>query len=192
MAVASQLMTAEGLLRMPRDGWRYELVEGELRRMPPPGFRHGKTAGEISGRLFQHVRAHNLGVVPAAETGYLLQSHPDTVRAPDVSFVSRERLAALSMDDEGYFPGAPDFLVEVVSPSDSFAEVQEKVYLWLAAGAKLVVVILPRGRSCFVYRPGQAVLRLGATDTLDASDVVPGWTLHLAEIFEHREQLDAG
>jgi len=174
MAVASQLLTAEDLLLMPRDGWRYELVEGDLRRMPPPGFRHGTTAGEISGRLFQHVQANDLGVVPAAETGYQLQSNPDTVRAPDVSFVSRERLSAHSFDEEGYFPGAPDFLVEVVSPSDSFAEVQEKVYLWLAAGAKLVVAILPRQQTCFVYRPGQAVLRLGAEDTLDASDAVPG------------------
>ncbi len=153
--------------------------------MPPPGFQHGTTAGEISGRLFQHVQANNLGVVPAAETGYKLQSNPDTVRAPDVSFVSRERLSALSFDEEGYFPGAPDFLVEVVSPSDSFAEVQEKVYLWLAAGAKLVVAILPRQRACFVYRPGQAVLRLGSADTLDASDAVPGWTLSLAEILKH-------
>ena len=152
--------------------------------MPPPGFQHGTTAGEISGRLFQHVQANGLGVVPAAETGYKLRSDPDTVRAPDVSFVSRDRLAALSFDKEGYFPGAPDFLVEVVSPSDSFADVQEKVYLWLAAGAKLVVAILPRQRTCFVYRPGQAVLRLGPADVLDASDAVPGWTLRLAEILE--------
>jgi Uma2 family endonuclease len=182
MAVAAQLLTAEDLLRMPRDGWRYELVEGELRRMPPPGFQHGTTAGEIGGRLFQHVQTHNLGVVPAAETGYKLQSNPDTVRAPDVSFVSRERLEATVFDEEGYFPGAPDFLVEVVSPSDSFADVQEKVYLWLAAGAKLVLAVLPRQRACFVYRPGASVLRLGPSDTLDASDAVPGWSLYLAEI----------
>jgi Uma2 family endonuclease len=182
MAVASQLLTAEDLQRLPRDGWRHELVEGELRRMPPPGFQHGTLAGEIGGRLFQHVLAHNLGVVPAAETGYKLQANPDTVRAPDVSFVSRERLAATVFDEEGYFPGAPDFLVEVVSPSDSFSDVQEKVYLWLAAGAKLVVAVLPRKRACFVYRPGAAVLRLGPADTLDASDAVPGWSLSLAEI----------
>lgn len=184
MAVASQLLTAEDLLRMPRDGWRYELVEGELRRMPPPGFQHGTTAGEIGGRLFQHVQANELGVVPAAETGYKLRSNPDTVRAPDVSFVSRERLAATAFDQEGYFPGAPDFLVEVVSPSDSFADVQDKVYLWLAAGAKLVLAILPGPRTCFVYRPGQAVVRLGPTDVLDASDAVLGWSLNLAEIFK--------
>jgi Uma2 family endonuclease len=182
MTVASQLVTAEELLRMPRDGWRYELVEGELRRMPPPGFQHGATAGEISGRLFLHVHAHNLGVVPAAETGFKLRSDPDTVRAADVSFVSRERLAATSFEEEGYFPGAPDFVVEVVSPSDSFADVQEKVYLWLASGAKLVLVVLPKKRSCFVYRPGAPVSRLGPTDTLDASDAVPGWNLDLGEI----------
>jgi len=152
--------------------------------MPPPGFQHGTTAGEISGRLFQHVQAHDLGVVPAAETGYQLRSNPDTVRAPDVSFVSRERLAATAFDEEGYFPGAPDFLVAVVSPSDSFSDVQEKVYLWLAAGAKLVLAVLPRQRACFVYRPGASALRLGPSDTLDASDAVPGWKLNLAEILK--------
>jgi len=184
MAVVSQLLTADDLLRMSRDGWRYELVEGELRRMPPPGFQYGTTAGEISGRLFQHVQANDLGVVPAAETGYKLRSNPDTVRAPDVSFVSRERLSAVSFDEEGYFPGAPDFLVEVVSPSDSFSDVQDKVHMWLSAGTKLVVAILPRKRCCFVFRPGQAVLRLGPADVLDAADAVPGWSLNLAEILK--------
>lgn len=184
MAVASQLITAEDLLRLPPDGWRYELVEGELRRMPPPGFQHGATAGEISGRLYVHVQTNNLGVVPAAETGYKLRSTPDTVRAADVSFVSRERLDATPFDPEGYFPGAPDFVIEVVSPSDSFADVQEKVYLWLACGAKLVVVVLPRERACFVYRPGAPALRLGPSDTLDASDAVPGWSLNLGDILK--------
>jgi Uma2 family endonuclease len=186
MVVASQfrLVTAEDLLRMPRDGWRYELVEGELRRMPPPGFQHGAIAGEISGRLYGHVHAHDLGVVPAAETGFKLRSDPDTVRAADVSFVSRERLAATPFEEEGYFPGAPDFVVEVVSPSDSFADVQEKVYLWLASGAKLVLVVLPQQRSCFAYRPGAPVSRLGPSDTLDAADAVPGWSLDLSEILK--------
>lgn len=182
MVVATQLTTADELLRMPRDGWRYELQEGELLRMPPPGFQHGATAGEISGRLFSHVRANGLGVVPAAETGYKLRSDPDTVRAPDVSFVSNERLAATPFDRTGYFPGAPDLAVEVVSPSDSFSDVQEKVQLWLAAGAKLVVVIVSGKQACFVYRPGVAVLRLGPEDTLDASDAVPGWSLELRGI----------
>jgi Uma2 family endonuclease len=185
MVVASHLLvTAEDLLRMPRDGWRYELVEGELRRMPPPGFQHGATAGEIGGRLYMHVHANNLGVVPAAETGFKLRSDPDTVRAADVSFVSRQRLAATPFDEEGYFPGSPDFVVEVVSPSDSFADVQEKVYLWLDGGAKLVLVVLPKKHSCFVYRPGAPVLRLGPADILEASDAVPGWSLDLGEIFK--------
>lgn len=179
-----QLVTALDLLRMPRDGWRYELVEGELRRMPPPGFQHGVIAGEIGGRLYEHVRAHDLGVVPAAETGFKLRSEPDTVRAADVAFVSRERLAATPFDEEGYFPGAPDFVVEVVSPSDSFADVQEKVYLWLASGAMLVLVVLPKQQACFVYRPGAPVERLGPADTLDAADAVPGWSLDLGEILK--------
>ena len=111
-----QIMTAEELLHLPDDGLRYELVRGELRTMLPTGRPHGRIAVKVTWPLAQFVEAHGLGEVYAAETGFKLTENPDTVRAPDVSFVRHERL--VSMDDEGYLCGAPDLTVEVLSPSD--------------------------------------------------------------------------
>src|SRR5437588_5659767 len=91
-AVLTTPMTADELLAMPDDGFCYELVKGELIRMPPPGFEHGVRTIELSTPLHGHVKAHQLGVVCAAETGFLLAKNPDTVRAPDIAFVRRERI----------------------------------------------------------------------------------------------------
>jgi len=103
VTVASQLLTADDLLRMPDDGWRHELVRGELRRMPPPGYRHGRTALRIAVSLSSHVDSNRLGVVLAAGTGFLLGTSPDEVRAPDVAFISNERLGAASFQPEKYW-----------------------------------------------------------------------------------------
>jgi hypothetical protein len=103
---------------MPDDGFRYELVRGELRRMPPAGDEHGYLALEIASDLRNHVKANNLGRTDAAETGFKLASDPDTVRAPDVAFVRRERAEKVGRVT-GYWPGAPDLAVEVVSPNDT-------------------------------------------------------------------------
>ena len=133
MSTAVETITAEELLKMPDDGFRYELIRGELKKMPPPGHVHGRVAMKFGWRLAQHVKANNLGIVYAAETGFLLETDPDTVRAPDCAFVSRERLAAIG-DAEGYLPGAPDIPVEVISPGDTYTEVEEKaIQCWRTA-----------------------------------------------------------
>jgi Uma2 family endonuclease len=184
MSLATALLHADDLFRMPRDGWRYELVEGVLSRMPPPGFDHGSVAGRFGGLLFTHVHPHKLGRVLAAETGFQISSDPDTVLAPDVSFVGKERLGGFDRARHTYFPGAPDFLVEVLSPSDTYSEVEKKVARWLAAGARMVVLADPAQGLLFVHRPGRPVEILSGNDTLDASDVVPGWKLPVREIFD--------
>src|SRR5436309_542072 len=116
MTVVHHLVTADDLLRMPDDGFRYELVQGEVRRMSPAGFHHGRLIMNIATPLDQHVRSQKLGTVCAAETGFLLTTDPDTVRAADVAFVRQERIDHVS-EPEGYWPGAPDLAVEVVSPN---------------------------------------------------------------------------
>src|SRR3954468_6389985 len=140
MTATTQLMTAEDLLRRPDDGFRYELFRGELKKMAPAGHEHGRIAINISTPLDQHARANKLGRVYAAETGFLITSNPDTVRAPDVAFVSQERLEQVR-GVKGYLPGAPDLVVEIISPNDSYTEVEEKVFDWLGAGARMVVVV---------------------------------------------------
>jgi len=108
----------------------------------------------------------------------------DTVLAPGVAFVTAERLRRANFDRRKYFPGAPDFLVEVLSPSDSYSHVEKKVAGWLAAGARLVVLADPAKELLFVHRSGQPVQILSREDTLDASDVVIGWRVSLADVFE--------
>jgi Uma2 family endonuclease len=182
MTTFLQTLTAQDLERLPDDGFRYELVRGQLRKMAPAAEQHGRITGTLTVSLGQHVLAHGLGAIYAAETGFLLSSDPDTVRAPDVAFISRARLEAIG-PVEGYWSGAPDLAVEVISPGDTYAEVEEKVVDWLQAGTRLVVVVNPRQRLVTIYRSLAEVLVLTPRDTLDGEDVVPGWTLKIAELF---------
>ncbi len=173
--------TAEELLRLPDDGFRYELFRGELRQMAPAGEEHGGLAMELGWRLAQFVSTHKLGRVYAAETGFKLSSAPDTVRAPDIAFVSREKLEQ-HPPAKGYRQGAPDLAVKVLSPNDRPAEVAEKVYEWLYYGAQEVWVLEPEARKLTVYHPGEPLRALDLADTL-TSDLFAEWELPLTELF---------
>jgi len=183
MTVNAKLMTWQELAQLPDDGVRYELVRGVLRTMPPPKFPHGRLARKIGRSLDHHVEAMGLGEVYMNEIGYLLTTRPDTVRAPDVAFLSSERLAETG-DVTDYFPGSPDLVVEVISPNDRYTEVNKKVAEWLEYGAKLVCVVDPRRRSVALHRSGQPVTILGVGDILTAEDVVPGWSLAVRDLFD--------
>src|SRR5215210_3250831 len=182
MDIVRQQVTADELLHMPDDGFRYELVQGELRRMNPAGNVHGRITIRITWRLAQYVEENRLGTAYAAETGFRLTTDPDTVRAPDVAFVSRDRVEAVG-EVEGFWPEAPQLAVEVISPGDSYADVEEKVFDWLDAGTKMVVVINPRQRSATVYKSPTDITALAELDFLDGGDIVPGFDLAVREIF---------
>ena len=182
MATKSELVTAQELLDMPDDGYRYELVRGELVKMAPAGAQHGKIALSVGTSLRNYVRANGSGEAYAAETGFLIGTDPDHVRAPDAAFVRQERVEAAG-EVQGYFPGAPDLAVEVISPNDRFADVEEKVADWLAAGSAMVVLVNPRNRTATLRLPGQSQVILTEQDTLDGGEVVPGWQVAVQEIF---------
>ncbi|MBI2877666.1 MAG: Uma2 family endonuclease [Candidatus Tectomicrobia bacterium] len=182
MDVSARPMTAEELIRLPDEGKRYELIEGELRVMAPGGARHGTIAGTLCGLVSAHVRAHNLGVVCAAETGYRLKRDPDTVRAPDLSFVSHDRIPPQGIPDS-YWDLVPDLAVEVVSPSDTADEVLEKVGVWLAAGTRMVWVVHPKTRTVTSYRSLKEIRVLTAEESLEGEDVVPGLSLRIGDLF---------
>ena len=182
MSSVSQLMTADELERLPDDGMRHELVRGELRTMPPAGFDHGVRIVKLTVPLARHVEHQGLGLVAGAETGFVLARNPDTVRAPDIAFVRQERIPA-GGNPRGFWDGAPDLAVEVVSPSDTFSEVEEKVDDWLAAGTRMVWVVNPRRRTVTVYRSRTAIAILTPNDVLDGQDVVPGFACHVADMF---------
>ena len=181
MAAGAGLVTAEELLAMPDDGLRYELVNGQLHAMPLLGFEHGRVTAAIGGLLAAHVREHDLGGAVSARTGFLLSQDPDTVRAPDVAFVAKARAEAVGYATK-YWPGAPDLAVDVVSPSDTWSEVQEKALAWLAAGTVAVFVLDPRSRTAAVHRAAGTLL-FEAHDTLDLDDAVPGLRVSLTGIF---------
>lgn len=176
-------MTADELLAMPDDGFVYELIKGELIKVsPPPGYEHGIVAMNIAGPLYEYIKKKNLGKICAAETGFLLEQNPDTVRAADAAFVTRERIEKMGRV-KGYWVGAPDLAVEVLSPSDTIRRVEGKVAQWLEAGTRMLWVVSPRLRTITVYRSRIDIETLTENDTLDGGEVVPGFKLPVAEIF---------
>lgn len=182
MATQIRTYTADELLDMPYDGVRRELVQGEIREMTPAGHDHGHIAFELGLLIGQYVKAHGLGRMYAAETGFRVATGPDTVLAPDVAFVARERVA-IGSGARGYFPAAPDLAAEVVSPNDRYSDVAEKVSQWLAAGTRMVLVVDPRTRSVSVHQPSRLVARLADSDVIDGGDVVPGLQIPVRDIF---------
>lgn len=181
-ATLTKPMTADELLAMPDDGYRYELVKGALIRMAPAGYQHGEIAMNIGTRLHEHVKRNNLGSVYAAETGFVLTQDPDTVRAPDAAFIRQELVEKVGRT-KGYWIGPPDLAVEVVIPGDTVTEVEEKVAEWLEAGARMVWVVSPKLRTVTVYRSLTDIVTLTEKDTLDGGDVVIGFQMKVPEIF---------
>jgi Uma2 family endonuclease len=177
MMIGSALMTADELFLLPDDGWKYELVRGELRKMSPAGADHGSIGAEIIASLAAHVKKHRLGKVYNSDTGFRISRNPDTVRAPDTAFVS----AARAVPNRKYFEGAPDVAVEVVSPNDLYTEIEEKTREWLRAGTLAVVIVDPAAKSARIERRGRGT---PVVDVIEIADVIPGWRLPLAELFE--------
>ena len=182
MRTKRKWLTAEELLRLSTTGRRYELVKGELFEMPPAGGRHGSVAMRIGALLNAHARANQLGEVFAAETGFVLRRDPDTVRAPDASFIAGDRLPEGELP-VGYLEIIPDLAVEVVSPSDTPREVRDKVGDWLRAGTRLVWVIYPATRSVTVYRSIDDFETLSEGDELAGGEVIPGFPGSIRELF---------
>jgi Uma2 family endonuclease len=150
--------------------------------MPPAGIEHGKRASRLGARLDSFVEEHDLGVVVAAETGFYLERNPDTVRAPDAAFIRKDRLPEGDLP-RGYFPGAPDLAVEVVSPGDRADEVDDKVQTWLRFGAQRVWLLSSRTKSVTVYRPDGSAQVLTSDDLLDGEDVLPGFQVQVSRLF---------
>jgi Uma2 family endonuclease len=160
---------------------RCELVAGEIVTMAPASFEHGDIASEINSQIRVFVRSRKLGTVLAAETGFMLRRNPDTVRAADVAFVRRDRLPKRKLP--GFFEGAPDLAIEVLSPSDRTLAVHEKVKEWLAAGAQSVWVVDPQNRAIDIYRSGGSVNHYQGLDKIENEPALPGFTLSLADVF---------
>ena len=178
---APALLTADDLVRLQPSDKRTELVRGRMIERELAGFLHGNVASTVAVRLHAFVRKNLLGHVLAAGTGFKLFTNPDTVRAPDVSFVRHDRIPHPM--PTGFAPFAPDLTVEVLSPDDRPGEVLEKVADWLKAGTRLVWVIDPERRVARAYRADGGIALLTEHDALDGEDVLPGFTCTVHELF---------
>lgn len=182
MNTATQLLTADDLWNMPDHGGHFELVRGELRPMSPAGYSHGTVTLRLAARIFNHVDAKGLGDVTAAETGFIIGRDPDTVRAPDIAFLKKDRIPVTGRPAK-FFVGPPDLAVETMSPGDTVYEVDQKVREWLAAGTQLVWIINPKQQTVTVHRPDNSAKVLSSGDPLDGEDVVPGFQIPVADLF---------
>lgn len=178
MTTTTQLMAAEELMRLEGPN-RHELIKGELLTMPPPGDEHGAVTMNLTLPLALHVKENNLGVLRAAETGFKLETNPDTVLAPDIAFIARERVGPRMT---GYRDGAPDLAVEVMSQWDSRIKTARKAALWLELGARSVWIVNPRQRTVEVCSVDGAKRLFHETDEL-VDDTVPGFRVKVSEIF---------
>jgi Uma2 family endonuclease len=179
---SGELVTANELLTLETPGKSTELVRGKLIVREPPGTYHGRVQGILHVLVGSYVRTHALGAVLGQDTGFKIASDPDTVRAPDLAFVDRARVAQIAR--RGYAALAPDLVAEILSPEDRPGEVLTKVGDWLEAGVRLVWVIDPDRRVATVYRADGSVMTVAAEADLDGEAVLPGLSFRLAELFE--------
>lgn len=177
-----ELMTAEDLLTLHLPHKSTELVRGKLVVREPPGTHHGRVQSTLNILVGSYVRAHQLGAIFGQDTGFKIATNPDTVRAPDLAFVQRERLAQIGR--RGYAALAPDLVAEILSPDDRPGEVLKKVSEWLDAGVALAWVIDPERHIAHVYRPDGSITAVAADADLEGEAVLPGFSCRLAELFE--------
>lgn len=172
------------MLPDPPEGGKMELVDGKVVTMSPVGRRHGLVAGRLDRVLGAFVDEHQLGEV-GVEVGFRLIPGREIVRAPNVHWVSAERVRGMS--DEGFYDGCPDLAVEVVSPEDRTASVDAKVQQYLSAGTRRVWVVRPQSKSVTVYQPGEAARRYGSNDAITSEEAgfgEAGFRLELARLFD--------
>ena len=179
MTTATHLITAEQFFEGRND--HCELIEGEVVQMAPGGIDHGSIHRKISNAVGNFVDERQLGWVVGAETGFIVARNPDTVLAPDVAFIPLERAPLESYP--GFFKGAPDLVVEVVSPNDRASEVATKVDRWIGAGAKSVWVVDPPNKRLDAYRADGSVQRFKSTDVVENDPGLPGFSLSLERLF---------
>jgi Uma2 family endonuclease len=181
MATLTQApLTLEQFASLPAEGVRHEIDAGKLITLPPVKSLHSRIARSV----FIAVQAclDDVGLSEAfSEAGYILSEDPLTIRQPDVSVLSKDRIAAT--DADSYFQGAPDLAVEIVSPSDSAQDLEIKIEQYLQAGARQVWVLYPKTKNIHVFSSGRSPRILDENQTLEGGDLLPGFSVRVASLF---------
>jgi Uma2 family endonuclease len=184
--VTTRKLSIEEFEQLPDDGRRYELVDGELERMPPTGEVHGDVDRQFIWLLESFIRPRGIEKL-FVETSFVLSSDRQTVRQPDIAFVLAERLIH-DRDRERSVRLAPDLVIEIVSPSDRRSAVVAKAHEYPHYGVRLVWVVDPPSRSVTIFRIDGSVEVLGHGDTIDGEDIIPGFKASIREIFQLRDR----
>ena len=183
MTTKQGLLTADDLLRLYSNGVKGELIRGVLHETVAAGGEHGDIAGALMAEVRTYVRPRRLGRVGGTDSGILLEHNPDTVREPDVYYISAEKLP-LDVRVAGYYEVVPDMVAEIRSPSGRHSEFNEKIQMWLDFGVRLVLAVHPPTRTIEAHQPGLPPVTLAYDDTLGGGDVIPGFTCPLKDIFD--------
>ena len=178
-----KLLTADDLLRLYSEGTRGELIRGVLYETVSTGLEHGEVVANLMSPLHNFVRPRRLGRVIGSDAGIQLESDPDTVREPDIAFISATRLP-LDTRVTGYSQVVPDLVVEVVSPNDRMVAVHDKIQMWLRFGVRLALMVDPASRTVLAFAAEGSAQTFAAGDVLDFGDVVPGFTYPVLDVFD--------
>ena len=179
----TKLLTAADLLQLYSEGVRGELIQGVLCETLPSGGQHGEIIMNLGGELRNFIKPRRLGRLAGSDSGVWLDREPDTVREPDIAFISAEKIPQGTII-RGYYEVIPDLVVEVKSPSDSRREVYDKARMWLSFGVRLVWTLFPEEREVNVHSENAPMSRLTDADTLDGGDILPGFTYKVSDIFD--------
>ena len=178
-----KVWTDAEFMALNRDGHRYEIVNGELIDMGNSGAKHGYVCSVLMILLGGYVHIQKLGAMFDSSTAFKLKS--GNKRSPDVSFMAKERLQGLDELPDGFLEGAPDLAVEILSPSNTVEEIHNKLVEYFDNGSRLVWVINPKEKYVLVYRSSEEPDRLlKSIDSLDGEEMVPGFSLAIAELFQ--------
>ena len=184
METGEKLITAREFLWMPDgENRRTELIAGKVKKRQSAWWIEGLASTEAMMPMWEYVSENDLGLVLPGMVGYHIKSDPDHVRVPSIGFISNERLKWV-VDKEDFFPGAPDIAFENVTVSDTYCYMNDKISDWFEADAKLVIVLNAHDKSATVYSSRRHAKRLIEGDTLDGGDVLPGWSIPVADIFK--------
>ena len=180
MTTKQKLITADEFLFLEERDRRYELVDGVLQEKAVPGELHGEVAVNFVMELGHYRIATGQGRL-VVEVGYILRRNPDTVRLPDVAWISGERSTRPAIP--GFPDGAPDLAIDVKSPTNTYAEMERRGEMWLEYGCQMAWIAYPERQTIAVHRPGQSPETLGVDDTLDGGELLPGFSIPVRRIF---------
>jgi Uma2 family endonuclease len=182
--IGEKLLTAHEFLRLCEQRVvKGELVKGVVSKTVSANGEHSEIAAALTSVLVNHVRPLRLGRVSTSDAGVFLERDPDTVREPDVAFISAEKLP-LDVKIRGFYEVVPDLVVEIVSPGDSARYMSERVAMWQSHGVPLVWAVYPVARVVAAHPLGKPTLVYTEDDELDGGGVLPEFRCSVRDILD--------